>query len=72
MKNLQIDLGKKVLKISQKDMDKNSSGVFIQRIVNDTDKISNFFWNGLNSMRNILANIGALFTILLINYQVFI
>ena len=38
MKKLQIKLGKEILKISQKDMDSNSSGMFIQRIVNDTEK----------------------------------
>ena len=43
MKNIQIELGKEVLKISQTDMDSNSSGMFIQRVTNDTEKISDFF-----------------------------
>ena len=73
MKKLQIKLGKEILKISQKDMDSNSSGVFIQRIVNDTEKMASFIgWGGLEHVRHILANIGALFATLIINRQVFL
>lgn len=72
MKNLQIELGKEVLSICQTDIDNNSSGMFIQRMVNDADKISAFFWEGLDSLRNILANIGALLATLIINWQVFL
>ena len=73
MKKLQIKLGKEILKISQKDIDSNSSGMFIQRIVNDTEKMADFIgWGGLEHLRHILANIGALFATLIINRQVFL
>lgn len=73
MKNLQIRLGKEILRINQKDMDSNSSGVFIQRIVVDTEKMASFIgWGGLEHVRHILANIGALFATLIINRQVFL
>lgn len=73
MKKLQIRLGKEILRVSQKDMDSNSSGVFIQRIVNDTEKMASFIgWGGLEHVRHILANIGALFATLIINRQVFL
>ena len=73
MKKLQIKLGKEVLKISQNDMDKNSSGMLTQRIINDTEKMANFIgWGGLNDIRHILANIGALLSTLVINRQVFL
>lgn len=73
MKNLQIKLGKEILKINQKDMDNNSSGMFIQRIINDTEKMANFIgWGGLEHLRHILANVGALFATLIINRQVFL
>ena len=73
MKNLQIKLGNEILKISQKDMDNNSSGMFVQRIVNDTEKMSSFIgWGGLEYLRHILASIGALFATLIINRQVFL
>ena len=73
MKKLQIKLGQETLKISQRDMDSNSSGVFTQRIINDTEKMAGFIgWGGLEHVRHILANIGALFATLIINRQVFI
>jgi len=73
MKNLQMDLGHEVLKISQIDMDHNSSGIFVQRIINDTEKMANFIgWGGLEHLRHILANVGALFATLIINRQVFL
>ena len=73
MKNLQIKLGKEILNITQKDMDQNSSGMFIQRIMNDTEKMADFIsWGGLDNIRQILANIGSLFATLIINRQVFL
>lgn len=73
MKNLQMKLGKEVLKISQKDLENNSSGMFTQRIINDTEKMANFIgWGGLEHIRHILANVGALFATLIINRQVFL
>lgn len=73
MKNLQMRLGKEILKISQNDMDKNSSGMFIQRIINDTEKMADFIsWGGLENLRLIFGNIGALFATLFINRQVFL
>ena len=73
MKNLQIKLGKEILKISQNDMDRNSSGMFIQRIINDTEKMSDYIsWGGLENLRLIFANVGALFATFVINKQVFL
>ena len=73
MKNLQIKLGKEILNITQKDMEQNSSGMFIQRIMNDTEKMADFIsWGGLDNIRQILANIGALFATQIINRQVFL
>ena len=73
MRKLQLKLGNEILKISQKDIDNNSSGMFIQRIINDTEKMADFIgWGGLEHLRHILANIGALIATLIINRQVFL
>lgn len=54
-------------------MEQNSSGMFIQRVMNDTEKMADFIsWGGLDNIRQILANIGALFATLIINRQVFL
>lgn len=73
IKNLQMKLGKEVLRINQKDLDNNSSGMFTQRMINDTEKMASFIgWDGLDHLRHIFANIGALFATLIINRQVFL
>ena len=47
--------------------------MFIQRIINDTEKMADFIgWGGLEHLRHILANIGALIATLIINRQVFL
>lgn len=70
---MQMKLGGEILKISQKDLDSNSSGMFIQRITNDTEKMANFIgWGGLEHLRHILANVGALCATFVINRQVFL
>ena len=40
---IQSDLGKEMLKLETKTIDENSSGVFIQRLTNDTSKIADIF-----------------------------
>ena len=73
MRKLQLKLGNEILKISQKNLDNNSSGMFIQRIINDTEKMADFIgWGGLEHLRHILANIGALIATQIINRQVFL
>lgn len=53
-------------------MDRNSSGLFIQRVTNDTEKMASFFSETLDCFRNLLANFGALFATLAINWKVFL
>lgn len=38
VRNMQMSLGKETLKLEQKTLDTNSSGMFIQRLTGDTDK----------------------------------
>ena len=70
-KKIQIDLGREILKLENKCLDETSSGVFIQRLTNDTGKIADLF-NSLNmDLTNILANIGIFVAIFLINKTAF-
>ena len=69
---IQNDLGKEILKLENKVLDSNSSGVFIQRLTNDTSKIADIF-NVLNIyLTNILTNIGIFGAIFIINKTVFL
>ena len=55
---IQRELGKEILKLENQCIDKNSSGVFIQRLTNDTSNIADVF-NVLNIyLTQVLTNVG--------------
>lgn len=69
---LQTDLGKEILKLENYCIDANSSGVFIQRLTNDTSNIADIF-NVLNIyLTHILTDIGIFGVIFIINKKVFV
>lgn len=69
---IQSDLGKEILKLENKTIDENSSGVFIHRLTNDTSKIAEIF-NVLNShLSNIITDIGIFAAIFIINKIAFL
>lgn len=69
---IQLSLGKEMLKLENKCIDNNSSGVFIQRLTNDTSRIADIF-NILNMyLSNIVTDIGIFGAIFIINKVVFL
>ena len=69
---IQSNLGKEILKLENKTIDENSSGVFIHRLTNDTSKIAEIF-NVLNShLSNIITDIGIFAAIFIINKLAFL
>ena len=69
---IQSSLGSEILKLENKSLDKNSSGVFIQRLTNDTSRIADIF-NVLNNyLSNIITDIGIFSAIFIINKYAFI
>lgn len=69
---IQSELGKAILKLENKTIDENSSGVFIHRLTNDTSKIAEIF-NVLNThLTNIITDIGIFIAIFIINKLTFI
>lgn len=69
-KNLQLSLTEETLKITQEDLNNNSSGVFIERINNDTDNLTDIFANLIDYLVNIIGNIGVLIVIFSINIYI--
>ncbi len=68
---IQTDLGKSILKLENKIIDNNSSGVFIQRLTNDTDRLADIF-NVLNVyLTRIIIDIGIFCAIFIIHKMVF-
>lgn len=69
---LQIDLGKEILKLENKSIDANGSGVFIQRLTSDTSRIADFFNAFLGYLTSIVTDIGIFIAIFIINKLVFL
>ena len=70
--DLQTSIGREILKIENKDINKSGSGLFIQRLTSDTTNISNIFPKLLDYVGGILTNIGIFLAIFIINKIVFV
>lgn len=64
---LQNDLGKSILKLENRVVDNNSSGVFIQRLTGDTSKISDFYNMFIGMSTEIITDIGIFGALFIIN-----
>ena len=71
-KKIQIHLGSEILKIENKCLDSNSSGVFIQRLTNDTSKIADVFNALYLNLTNIITDIGIFAAVFIINKKAFL
>lgn len=71
-RNLQIELTRETLKITQEELNTTSSGVFIERINNDTDSLTDVFASLINQVTTIIGNFGILVTIFFINRYMFL
>ena len=69
---IQTELGKEILKLENKVIDDNGSGVFIQRLTNDTSRLADIF-NVLNIyLTQIIIDIGIFGAIFIISKPAFI
>lgn len=72
LKMIQIDVAGEVLKIETSDLDKKSSGVFIDRLVKDTGRIADIFLDLNMSITDFITNLGILFAVFVISKVLFI
>ncbi len=70
-KNIQLDLAEEMLKITQNDLNMNSSGVFIERLNNDTEKLTDIFIDLLDWISDIVGGLGVFIGIFFINKIIF-
>lgn len=70
-KKLQLAVSKEILKIKVKELDNNSSGVFIERLNEDCKELSHIFTVGMGNVTSILTNIGIFAAVFIINKMVF-
>lgn len=69
---LQISVAKETLKLEIKEVDKASSGVFIDRLNKDTQDISQIFMEYTYWISYVISNIGVLVAIFILNRYLFI
>ena len=72
LSNIEIDLGKNILKLKNKSLDEFGTGVFIERLTSDTSKLSSVFNSILSMGTNVIKYIGILITIFILNKLVFL
>ncbi len=72
LKHIQVDVASEMLKVETADLDKKSSGVFINRLVSDTNRIADIFLQLNVSVTDVIANIGILFAIFVVNKLIFL
>ncbi|MEE3342989.1 MAG: ABC transporter ATP-binding protein [Bacilli bacterium] len=69
---LGVDLGRNILMLENKSLDDNGSGVFIQRITNDTSRLADVFNGILDMTTEIFKYIGILIAIFIVNKIIFV
>ena len=72
VRSIQMSLGREILSLDQNTLDSNSSGTFIQRLTNDTEKMSRIFTNGMVIIIKFLSAIGSFIAILIIDHHMFL
>ena len=71
-KNIQLDVSNALLTIELKDIEKKSSGTFIQRIGSDTDEMSKIFTRGMGQLTGVVTDIGIFVALFVINKIIFL
>ena len=71
-KNIQNDIAKETLKIETATLNQNSSGIFIERINNDTDTIADIFNLMTDYITYIITAIGIFISIFFLNKLIFL
>jgi ABC-type multidrug transport system fused ATPase/permease subunit len=69
---IQTHLGSEILKLQNDVIDKNSSGVFIQRLTNDTSRMAEVFNELTNYITDLIAYLGLFIAILIISKVAFL
>ncbi|MBR4350702.1 MAG: ABC transporter ATP-binding protein [Bacilli bacterium] len=69
-RKLEKEVSEEVLKINQTDIDKNSTGVFIQRLGSDVEEIATMFTKGFGKITRLVTSVGVFIAVFIINYIV--
>ncbi len=68
---LRIELSRETLKITTDEMNKNTSGVFLERINNDASEVSDIFGNLIETLTDLVTKLGVFIAVFFINKLIF-
>ncbi len=71
-KNIQLEVARETLKIDMQTLNSNSSGLFIERINNDTGTMADIFVIVVDYLSEIISNVGILMGIFFLNKVIFL
>lgn len=71
-KNIQLEVARETLKLKMDTLNHNSSGLFIERINNDSDTLSDVFVIIIDYVTFLLSNIGIFISIFFLNKIIFL
>ena len=72
LKKIQLDMAREILRIETSELDKKSSGVFIDRLVKDTSRISDIFLDVTIQTTELFAEVGILIAIFVVSRLFFL
>jgi len=72
MKRLQVDVAREILKLEMQELDKSSSGTFIERLNHDTRDMSGVFMEISYWITQIISKVGILVAIFILNKYIFV
>lgn len=70
--NLQVEVARSIIDLETVEIDKNSSGIFIDRLSQDTSNIAEVFRTIFKKLNIIITNVGILFAVFAINKIIFV
>lgn len=71
-KNIQLELAKETLKITTNDLNINSSGVFIERINNDSNQVTDIYITLVDYGVSIIGDLGVFISVFFISKSMFL
>ena len=70
--DIQVAITSEILDLEVQELDKNSSGVFVERLKGDSNSLAVIFERLLSSISDMLGNVGILVAVFIINKIVFV
>lgn len=69
---MQLEIAQETLKLQVQEVDKNTTGLFINRLTRDASKLSEFFIEYIKIISDLISDLGIIVTIFILSKEVFV